>query len=115
MVVKDFVEGSEAAVRREVRVRPPETSREEDSVEVAVEVDREKKFKLPSSVEAQSWLESGETVIHRMSEVKGSGSDVGVRVKIDQRRMVWSQEPDVRVAPSGVNARVEIGPSWPES
>ena len=88
MAVNDFVDGSEAAVRREVRVRPPETSREEERVEVAVEVEMEKNVRLPSRVEAQSWVESGEMAMERISEVNGRGSDVGVRAKIDQRRIV---------------------------
>jgi len=87
MVVNDFVDGSEAAVRREVRVRPPETSREE-RVEIAVEVEMEKNVRLPSRVEAQIWVESGEMAMESISEVNGSGSDVGVRANIDQRRMV---------------------------
>ena len=115
MVVKDLVPGEEAAVRRDVRVRPPETSRDEERVDIAIEVDREKKVRAPSRVEAQSCWESGEMAMERMSEVKERGSDVGVREKTDQRRIVWSHEPEARVVPSGVNARVETGPSCPES
>ena len=114
-MVKDLVDGSEAAVRREVRVRPPETSRPPDRVAVAAEVTREKKVRAPSRVEAQSWVESGEMARQRTSDVKERGSEVGVRVKMDQRRMVRSQEPEARVAPSGVKARLEMGPSWPAS
>ena len=59
-----------------------------ERAEVAVEVEMEKNVRLPSRVEAQSWVESGEMAMERISEVNGSGSDVGVRANMDQRRIV---------------------------
>ena len=109
--MKDLVPGEEEAVRRLVRLRPPEMSREPERVEVEVAVLRLKKVRLPSRVEQQRDCESGLMARERMSEVRGRGSEVGVRAKIFQIRIVWSQEPEARLLPSGVNDRVEIGPS----
>ena len=102
-------------MRRLVRVRPPDMSREPERVDVAVAVLRLKKVRLPSRVEQQRHSESGLMARQRMSDVRGRGSEVGVRAKMFQRRIVWSQEPEARLLPSGVNERVEMGPSWPDS
>ena len=104
-----------AAVRKELRRRPPEMSGREEMVVVRVEVGSEKKAKLPSRVETASCFESGRMARERIVDWRGRGSLVCVRLKMDQRRRVWSQLPLTRVSPEGVKERVEIGPSWPES
>ena len=111
MAVKDLVPGAEAAVRREVRERPPETSRRASSVASALLFFNEKKVKAPSSVEAASCCASGRIARARREEVSGRGSEDWERAKGVQRRIVLSHEPEARVVESGVKVKAEIGPS----
>ncbi len=114
MVVNCFVPGELAAVRRDVSERPPEMSRRASSTEDCVEVERVQNVSWPSREAAASSEESERMAMHSRSEVSCNGSEDCAREKMDQRRIVRSHDPDARVLPSGVKARVAIGPSWPE-